>query len=94
MHCALSDLFLDLDGAANGFDDAGELGDDAVPRIGEDVTFMRCDRLFHRRTIDTERGGRGFLVTLRMTAIACHIGSEYRSEPTLHKMDILKKMAS
>src|SRR6476646_5826893 len=51
------DLVLDLGGAANGLDDTGELGNDAVPRTGEDVTLMRCNRLLHHRTIDTQFGG-------------------------------------
>src|SRR6185312_12774233 len=38
---AYPDLVLDLDGAANGLDDTGELSDDAVPGTRENVTLMR-----------------------------------------------------
>ena len=37
---ALRNLVLNLDGAANGLDDAGELSDDAVSRAAEDVPLM------------------------------------------------------
>src|SRR5262245_36401954 len=37
---AFRDLVLNLDGAANGLDDAGELGDDAVACAAEDTPLM------------------------------------------------------
>ena len=43
---ALGDLVLNLGGAANGLDDAGEFGDDAVARPAQRVTAMRGNRLF------------------------------------------------
>ena len=81
---ALRNLVLDLDGAANGLDDAGELGDDAVPCAAEDVTAMGGDRLLHHSAIHAQSGCGGLFVKLCMVAIPLHIGSENRSKPTLH----------
>ena len=41
---ALRNLVLYLDSAANGLNDAGKLGDDAVPCAAEDVTVMGGDQ--------------------------------------------------
>ena len=81
---ALRNLVLDLDSAANGLNDAGELGDDAVPCAAEDVTAMGGDRLLHHSTVHAQGSCGGFFVKLRKVAVPLHIGSENRSKPTLH----------
>ena len=81
---ALRDLVLYFDSTANGLNDTGELSDDAVPCAAEDVTAMGGDRLLHHGTVHAQGSRGGFFVTLCEAAVACHIGSEYRSEPTLH----------
>ena len=81
---ALRNLVLDLDGAADRLDDAGELGDDAVPRAAEDVTVMRGDRLLHHGAVHAQSGCGGLFIKFGMAAIPLHIGSENRGKPTLH----------
>ena len=81
---ALGDFVLDLDGAANGLDDAGKLGNNAVSRAAENVAVMRGDRFLDHGTVHAQSNGGGFFVTLGMPAIAHDIGSEYRSKPTFH----------
>ena len=81
---ALRNLVLNLDRASNSFNDAGELGNDAVSCAAEDVTFMRCDRLFHHGAVHAQSSCGAFFVKLREVAIPLHIGSENCSEPTFH----------
>src|SRR4029077_740615 len=81
---ALGNLVLDLDSAANGFDDARELGDEAVACAAEDATLMSGDRLLHHSTVHAQIGRGGLFVPLCKAAIALHIGSENRSKPTFH----------
>ena len=80
----LGNLVLDLDSASNGFDDTGELGDEAVARATEDATLMRGDRLLHHGTVHAQIGRGGLFVPLCKAAIAHHIGSENCSKPTFH----------
>ena len=81
---ALSYLVLDLYGTANGLDDAGELGDEAVSGAAEDVTAVRGDRLLGYGTA-LAQGDRGaFFVALGMAGVPHHIGCENCGEPALH----------
>ena len=81
---ALRNLVLNLDRASNSLNDAGELGDDAVPCAAEDVTVMRGDQLLHHSAVHAQSSCGGFFVKLRKVAIPLHIGSENCSEPTFH----------
>ena len=81
---AFGNLVLDLESAANGLNDAGELGDEAVPRAAEDMTVMGGDRLLHHSAVHAQGGRGGFFVKLREAAVTLHIGSENRSKPTFH----------
>ena len=81
---ALRNLVLYLDTAANGLDDAGELGDDAVPCAAEDVTADARRSPFSPQHGTNQSSCGGFFVKLRKVAVPLHIGGENRSKPTLH----------
>ncbi len=53
---AFRDLVLDFYGAANGLNDAGELGDDCVSCSAEDVAFVRSDQLLNHGAIHAQSG--------------------------------------
>ena len=73
---ALRNLVLDLDTAANGLNDAGELCDDAVPCAAEDVTAMGGDKLLQHSTVHAQSNCGSFFIKLRKVAITLHIGRE------------------
>ena len=81
---ALRNLVLNLDGAANGLDDAGELSNNAVACAAENVSAVGGDRLLDHSAIHAQGGSGGLFVNLCMVAISLHIGSENRSKPTFH----------
>ena len=51
---AFLDFVLNLDSAANGLNNARELGDDAVSCCTEDVALMGGDRLLHNSAVHTQ----------------------------------------
>src|SRR5262245_12308021 len=61
---AFRDLVLNFDSAANGLDDAGELGDDAVACAAEDTPLVCGDRLFDHCAVHAKSGRRNFFVGL------------------------------
>ena len=81
---ALRNLVLNLDGAANGLDDAGELSNNAVACAAENVSVVGGDRLLDHSAIHAQGGCGGLFVYLCVVAIPLHIGSKNRGEPTLH----------
>ena len=81
---ALRNFVLDLDSTANGLNDTGKLGDDAVAGAAEDVTAMGGDRFLHHGTVRAHSSCGSFFVKLRKMAVLLHIGGENRSKPTFH----------
>ena len=67
---------LDFSGAANRFDGARELGDDAVPSAPEHSSPMFLDQPVNGLTMRPERRKRPFLVPACQTAETSRVGGE------------------
>jgi hypothetical protein len=80
----LVDLELNFGGAADRFDGARELGDDAVPRTSEDAPLMLRDQAVEDLAMRLERGQSPFLVPANEPAIADHISREDGSHSALN----------
>ena len=77
-------LFLDRERAAEGFDNAGKLGNQPVAGAAENTASVLRDQVLDNGPMRTQGGCRGFFVGLGEPAVPLHVSRENCGKPPFH----------